>query len=490
MSNNNLNTQSMGLFDRARLFQDKQEPLIEYAKIITNKLSPSSDVEHDAPAAMLGAYSAGISKEEHLKILQALAQIAMEVEFSTIPVYLTGLYSIQEKDNTAYQALRSVVMEEMFHFNQAANLVVALGAQPKLTGASAPNYPSYLPHANPATTPRLGLYRASKEVFSRVYAAIETPAAPGAPAQGDQYDTIAQLYAALLLAIDDHYRQFGSSPFASEMPGIPETPGIRQRTDIYIGKFGGKVIEITDKKSAYDAIRQIVQQGEGTVPTEAPLNPMQEYGAYQHYGQRTDGTYGPIMGTPYEMSHFIKFRHVSLDPSAFPPTFPIISNPTTDQFTNPAAQDLSDLFNGVYTLLLHALEDSFKGVSETQVDPFFGVALSLMHRVLPLCAEALMSTCIAEHGDASVGPNAAPTWSYVQKKVQLSSHTSLQGSAQESSLMAHQKNLAHQTRDAILKTREGIKNKPESAVEDARRRHVASILEEVLKSLPEVALPV
>ena len=70
--------------------------------------------------------------------LQQAAQLALQVEFATVPVYLSGLYSIQDRDCVAYQALRSVVMEEMFHLNQAANLVVALGALPRFTGAAAP----------------------------------------------------------------------------------------------------------------------------------------------------------------------------------------------------------------------------------------------------------------------------------------------------------------------------------------------------------------
>ena len=39
------------------------------------------------------------------------------------------------------KALRSDVMEEMFHIHQAANLVVALGALPRFTGQAAPESP-------------------------------------------------------------------------------------------------------------------------------------------------------------------------------------------------------------------------------------------------------------------------------------------------------------------------------------------------------------
>ncbi|NDY92837.1 ferritin-like domain-containing protein [Ideonella livida] len=332
--------------------------------------------------------------------LQHAAQLALQVEFTTIPVYLSGMYSITDKGSTAYQALRAVVMEEMFHVNQAANLVIALGALPRFTGDAAPHYPGYLPHANEATTPLLGLYRASPDVFSNVYAAIETPAPAGAPAQADRYDTIAQLYEALVQGL----MRYPGDPFAT-----PAAEG-RQRTDIYLGKFGGTVLQVSDMDSALRGIQQIVEQGEGRVPAGAPLVPQEPFGTYNQYGIRTDGTYGPILGTPLELSHFSRFRQVSLSSDPFPPTLPISSNPADEAFGNPLAQALSRSFNNAYSVMLHAFEQSF---TAGMGDPYFGVVLNLMHQVLPQLALALMSTPAQQGGDASVGPNAAPTWRYL-----------------------------------------------------------------------------
>ena len=208
--------------------------------------------------------------------LQATAQLALQVEFTTIPTYLNGLYSISDTSSYAYQTLRSVVMEEMFHVNQAANILVALGGLPKFTGDATPKYPGYLPQANPDTTPYLGLYRASPDVFSNVYEAIETPAAFGAPPQGDNYDSIAQLYAALVDAVEKADIS-GGNPFNNDGPG-------RQRTNIYLGKFGGNVEPVKNMASFKQAVQEIVEQGEGTVPPQAPLKPIEQYGSYNHYG--------------------------------------------------------------------------------------------------------------------------------------------------------------------------------------------------------------
>ena len=90
-----------------------------------------------APPDSSGLFSRVQAEHADRRALQEAAQLAIQVEFTTIPAYLTALYSISEPDTDAYQLLRSVVMEEMFHLNQAANLLVGIGGLPKLTGDAA-----------------------------------------------------------------------------------------------------------------------------------------------------------------------------------------------------------------------------------------------------------------------------------------------------------------------------------------------------------------
>lgn len=344
------------------------------------------------------------SEADSRKPLQDALQLAVQIEFTTILAYLTALYSISQPDSSAYQLLRSVVMEEMFHVNQAANLLVAIGGLPKFTGDAAPKYPNYLPHANPATTPYVGLYRASPDVFGNIFAAIETPAPPHAPPQGKCYDTIAQVYEA---AVD------GLKKYSGAVPLFAPNPEGRQRTDIYLGKFGGKPILVTDMATAGLGVQQILQQGEGSVPEAQSYVPLEPWGTYNHYGDRTDGTYGPIIGTPYEMSHFKKFRTVALDTANFPSTYPIVSNARREDFSNPVAIKKAELFDAAYSIMLDALELSFRQpLRPGMPDPFFALALPLMHKTLPDLARVLMTTPTRSEGDGSVGPNAAPTFVY------------------------------------------------------------------------------
>lgn len=336
--------------------------------------------------------------------LQQAAQLAIQIEFTTIPAYLTALYSIKQPDSQAYQLLRSVVMEEMFHVNQAANLLVGIGGLPKFTGDAVPQYPGYLPHANPEVTPYVGLYRASPEVFENVFAAIETPAPAHAQPQGSCYDTIAQVYEAVTQALENYQ---GPEPL------FRQNPDGRQRTDIYLGKFGGNPVKVCCMESALCGIKQITQQGEGSVPEGQSYVPLEPWGAYNHYGQRTDGTYGPIIGVPAEMSHFKKFRTVALDKANFPPTYPIVSNVQRDDFHDPLAKLAAEVFDMAYSIMLEALELSFrKPRHDGDPDPFFALALPLMHEVMPALARTLMNTATRSNGDNAVGPNAAPTFLY------------------------------------------------------------------------------
>ncbi len=355
---------------------------------------------HEPAKELFTRLRSGPSKQD----LQAAAQLAIQVEFSTIPVYLFGLYSIQDPSSEAYQALRSVVIEEMFHVNQAANLLVGIGGTPTFTGVAVPTYPGTLPQANPNTTPWIGLHRASVSTFNDIYAAIETPAPAGAPAQGTNYDSIAQLYAALEAGLEAYTGNDLYGAAANRRP----------RTDIYPGKFGGKPIEVTDIESAKAGINEIVKQGEGTAELGKPLMPVEEFGVYNHYGKRTDGTYGPIAGTPYELSHFMKFRSVALDPDNFPSTYPVLSNPTLSDYSpNTPAYTYATAFNSAYSKMLRALEDGF---TTEQPDTYYLAAFPLMHEVLPRLARLMMQSAINPNGNAAVGPNAAPTFDYMPEQ--------------------------------------------------------------------------
>jgi len=75
---------------------------------------------------------------DHLK--HAL-QNAIELEHSTLPLYMFAMYSIKIQNYTAYNLIRSIVMEEMIHMALAANMLSAIGGVPQIRELH-PAYPS------------------------------------------------------------------------------------------------------------------------------------------------------------------------------------------------------------------------------------------------------------------------------------------------------------------------------------------------------------
>src|SRR5436305_15250394 len=79
------------------------------------------------------------AEEQDLEWLQTSLQSAIALEFSTLPVYLSGMWSIQQQSGDAYNLINSVVLEEMLHMGLACNMLVAIGGTPEIV---APRYPS------------------------------------------------------------------------------------------------------------------------------------------------------------------------------------------------------------------------------------------------------------------------------------------------------------------------------------------------------------
>ena len=71
-------------------------------------------------------------------------QKAVQLEFYTLPLYLTALYSIMEHCNVeTYHLIRNIAMQEMLHFTQAANMLIGIGGTVKIDDPEfVPSYPA------------------------------------------------------------------------------------------------------------------------------------------------------------------------------------------------------------------------------------------------------------------------------------------------------------------------------------------------------------
>lgn len=63
--------------------------------------------------------------------LEAHLQAAVDIEFWTIPYYMSVLYSIKDPSHRAYRLIQSVVYQEMFHLELASNIANAYGYSPE-----------------------------------------------------------------------------------------------------------------------------------------------------------------------------------------------------------------------------------------------------------------------------------------------------------------------------------------------------------------------
>ncbi len=145
--------------------------------------------------------------------LQAHLQTALDVELSTVPIYLYTYYSINRSPswdddakagdtlatfaNKAGGVIMSVAVEEMLHMSLAANILRAIGGKPKVYGRSPATFPTNLPHhkkLGPDGTPySFGLSKLSADQLEK-FLEIEQPEQPGGPQEGNNWQTLGQFY--------------------------------------------------------------------------------------------------------------------------------------------------------------------------------------------------------------------------------------------------------------------------------------------------------
>ena len=110
------------------------------------------------------------------QLLIDLLQTALQLEHSTIPVYLNGFLSIKPFQNQEVkEMIHQIIVDEMFHFAQVANIINGLGGRPYLLGKTfVPAFPSHLPGG---CRPNMiaSINKISYQQINNVYMEIEEP---------------------------------------------------------------------------------------------------------------------------------------------------------------------------------------------------------------------------------------------------------------------------------------------------------------------------
>lgn len=193
--------------------------------------------------------------------LKAALQLAMQLEFATIPPYLCAQWSIKRDPDKVEGVIHRIVSEEMVHLGLAGNLLTAIGGVPRVaTEDFVPNYPlDRLPGDIKQDLPidLRPLDFRQLEVFMQ----IEYPHFPPiALARGTAPATIGDFYNTVIAG------------FQTVRPEI--------QTDAYaVSIFGAE--RIRDLATAIATLERIKSEGEGL--EDSPEEPSSQYTVLAHY---------------------------------------------------------------------------------------------------------------------------------------------------------------------------------------------------------------
>ncbi|MYW17703.1 hypothetical protein GT039_19445 [Streptomyces sp. SID2955] len=263
--------------------------------------------------------------------LRSALQVAVEIEFSTIPPYLCGWWSVRNRKCDAARLIRRVVSDEMYHLGIVCNLLAGLGGRPRIE-ASAPSYPGPLPGG---VHPGVDVYLSglTKPFVRDVMMAIEAPAVPLAE-KADHSLSIGLFYEELLKA------------FRAMAPDLSTERQLHER----VGEDTLRPVRtLEDIERSIDIIKE---QGEGTARSPA------------------DG------GGDDHMAHFYAFAEIyhgrrlreaggewryTGAPVPFPDVRPMARVPKGGWDRPPAgARRLLDAFDSTYTTVLKALDTAWE----------------------------------------------------------------------------------------------------------------------------------
>ena len=311
-------------------------------------------------------------------------QIAIGVEFGTLPPYLYSMFSILPDENVASaQLIRSVLMQEMVHMCLVSNILNSIGGNPVLTP---PTYPGPLPgHIGPDGTPLVvSLLPFSKAAMEQGMNIEQPETKPNFPvvdrdvaAPPPAAVTIGQFYDAL-------------DAFLATLDPSDWSTGRNQLDDTQF--LTGQLFAVNSYADAHRAISIIVSEGEGT--PDNPLDFADEVAHYYRFG---------------EIFHDKVLTKIAQDPGyqwgpeplgvEWGQVFPAITDPQTHDFSGdpPAAQAAQAACNTAYSQMVDALQSAMTGRPEQ-----LGVAVRAMFD-LRMATQVALRTPLAD-GTSVSGP--------------------------------------------------------------------------------------
>ena len=216
-------------------------------------LDASQAASRGAALADAWAGLANADAKAQMDWLHSALETAIRLEFSTIPPYLTALWSIKDQASPVALAIRGIVQEEMLHMALACNMLVAVGGTPPIARKDfAPIYPGPLPGGvHPSLT--VALSGLTKDVV-KAFMKIERPEAD----MSDETPDLASVASDAADAADTGIGAFYESILAAFHTLSPALSTERQIS----GPLSWYAVRTPDEVKA--AISLIRHQGEGS----------------------------------------------------------------------------------------------------------------------------------------------------------------------------------------------------------------------------------
>ena len=236
------------------------------------------------PTKQIHEFLAMEKHEWSLEDIKHALQSAMELEHSTLPLYSFAMYSIRTQNYTAYNLMRSIIMEEMIHMGIASNMLAAIGGSPRIRDLD-PGYPTNgLPGgAEPDVHARLSpLSRKQVRNFMRVEVPdfLLSNFLTEEQQAHEEFPTIGRFYNVVRDALVYLETEGGQITAAINAGG----PANQIEDDIGIAK-------ITEFNGILQGIEEIMEQGEGS--TSPTLMASAQYeGEESHYTKFAEIFYG------------------------------------------------------------------------------------------------------------------------------------------------------------------------------------------------------
>lgn len=307
----------------------------------------------------------------------------MAVELSTIPLYLYAMYSVTPATSDAAKAVHGVVIEEMLHLALAGNTLLAVGGTPKLYDPKViPAYPTSMLGRVPELP--LHLRQMTKENLT-TFTQLELPESAGGNPEADSYHTLGQFYQAIeegLTYLSSHDRHLFKTASANAQfpPDSIYKPKVQDT---------GGLITVTNLTSALQALKIIVDQGEGKAGPGRPFDDDKKL----------------------EKDHYDIFLELQQGPTTWK-VLPVVTDPTTVGYLgeDPRVYAVSLTFDAAYCYLLLTLQKLWTLSSSASRKKLGDNIFPIMTGTLKPLADFLTQRQIGK------GNVAAPTFGYFEYK--------------------------------------------------------------------------